>query len=87
MKINVEVNERKRSYTRVLWKAYEQNHLVAKEIGEGNFEFNLIRIFVYFSKRYLTCRRILLHGIEGFSSHPKECVLRAFIARLPRLFF
>jgi hypothetical protein len=30
-------------------------------------------------KRYLTCRKILRHGTSGFTSHPKEDVLRIFI--------
>jgi hypothetical protein len=28
----------------------------------------------------LTCRKILRHGTSGFTSHPKESVLRIFIA-------
>jgi hypothetical protein len=28
----------------------------------------------------LTCRKILRHGPGGFTSHPKEVVLRTFIA-------
>jgi hypothetical protein len=28
----------------------------------------------------LTCRKILGHGTDGFTSHPKEVVLRIFIA-------
>jgi hypothetical protein len=31
-------------------------------------------------KGYLTCRKILRHGTSGFTSHPKEGVLRIFIA-------
>jgi hypothetical protein len=30
--------------------------------------------------RPLTCRKILRHGTSGFTSHPKEGVLRIFIA-------
>jgi hypothetical protein len=28
----------------------------------------------------LKCRKILRHGADGFTSHPKEGVLRVFIA-------
>jgi hypothetical protein len=31
-------------------------------------------------KGSLTCRKILQHGADGFTSHPKESVLRIFIA-------
>jgi hypothetical protein len=31
-------------------------------------------------KEFLTCRKILGHGTSGFTSHPKEGVLRIFIA-------
>jgi hypothetical protein len=37
-------------------------------------------IFVQTSKGYLTCRKILRHGANGFTSPPKEDVLRIFIA-------
>jgi hypothetical protein len=47
-------------------------------MDEGN------EILVYISswdfKRSLTCRKILQHGTFGFTSHPKEGVLRIFIA-------
>jgi hypothetical protein len=51
-----------------------------------NFAYQYLRCL----KGFLTCRKILLHGTSGFTSHPKEGVLRIFIAiknpsRLPGL--
>jgi hypothetical protein len=46
--------------------------------GEGNE--NLVSPSPWDFKRFLTCRKILRHGTSGFTSHPKECVLRIFIA-------
>jgi hypothetical protein len=50
----------------------------SRTIDEGNENF------VYPSqwdfKRSLICRKILQHGTSGFTSHPKEGVLRIFIA-------
>jgi hypothetical protein len=37
-------------------------------------------ILVHTSKEYLTCRKILRHGADGFTSRPNEGVLRIFIA-------
>jgi hypothetical protein len=37
-------------------------------------------IFVHTSKVIFTCRKILRHGASGFTSTPKEGVLRIFIA-------
>jgi hypothetical protein len=52
-----------------------------KELGEGNDEFGLTKyIFVHTSKRYLTCRNVLIHEASGFTSLPKEGVLRICIA-------
>jgi hypothetical protein len=31
-------------------------------------------------QRIFTCRKVLRHGNSGFTVHPKECVLRIFIA-------
>jgi hypothetical protein len=47
-------------------------------MGEGNE--NLFCPSVWDFKSSLTCRKILLHGNSGFTSHPKEGVLRIFIA-------
>jgi hypothetical protein len=37
-------------------------------------------IFDHTSKGYLTRRKILRHGADGFASAPKEDVIRIFIA-------
>jgi hypothetical protein len=47
-------------------------------MGEGNE--NLVYTSPWNFKRSLTCRKILRHGTSGFTSHPKEGVLRIFIA-------
>jgi hypothetical protein len=62
-----------------LWQTYRQNHLIAnhEELGELNYEFGLWNIFVHTSKRF---REIFRHGVNRFASHPKEGVLRIFIA-------
>jgi hypothetical protein len=47
-------------------------------MDEGNE--NLIYSSPWDFKRSSTCRKILRHGTSGFTSHPKEGVLRIFIA-------
>jgi hypothetical protein len=47
-------------------------------MGEGNE--NLVSPSPWDFKISLTCREILQHGTSGFTSHPKEGVLRIFIA-------
>jgi hypothetical protein len=54
------------SSTRALCQACQQGHLVAKEED--------------LAKGSLTCRKILRHGADGFTSPPKEGVLRIFTA-------
>jgi hypothetical protein len=39
--------------------------------GEGNDKFCLTKYFFYTSKGSLTCRKILRHGTDGFTSSPK----------------
>jgi hypothetical protein len=39
-----------------------------------------LSVFLSYPKDYLTCRKILRHGTDGFNSPPKEVVLRIFIA-------
>jgi hypothetical protein len=50
----------------------------SRRMDEGNE--NLIYPSPWDFKRSLTCRKILLHGISGFTSHPKEGALRIFIS-------
>jgi hypothetical protein len=47
-------------------------------MGEGNE--NLVHPFSWDLKRSFTCRKILRHGTSGFTSNPKEGLLRIFIA-------
>jgi hypothetical protein len=47
-------------------------------MGEGNK--NLVYPSPWDLKRSFTCIKILQHGMSGFTSHPKENVLRIFIA-------
>jgi hypothetical protein len=58
------------------------SHLVAKQekLAKEIMTFDLRSIFSHSSKCFLTCRKILQHGVDGFTSSPKECVLRIFIA-------
>jgi hypothetical protein len=57
------------------------SHLVAKqdELGEGNYDFVLLSIFVHTSKLFFICRKILRHGTDGFTSPPKKGVNLAYI--------
>jgi hypothetical protein len=49
----------------------------SRSMGEGNE--NLVYLFPWDLKRYLTCSKILQHGTSGFTFHPKESVLQIFI--------
>jgi hypothetical protein len=68
-------------FSRALWKSCKKSRLVAKqkELANEMMYFSLRSIFVHTSKGFLTCRKIL-HGADGFTSPPKEGVLRIFIA-------
>jgi hypothetical protein len=70
------------SSTTALWKPYQQCHLVAKkeELVKEIMNLAFRNIFVYSSKGSLTHREILVHGADGFTSPPKESVLRIFIS-------
>jgi hypothetical protein len=46
----------------------------------GRRSKNFAYQYLKYLKRSLTCRKILRHGISGFTSHPTEGVLRIFIA-------
>jgi hypothetical protein len=58
------------------------SHLIAKqeELAEGNCKFVLRSIFVYASRWFSTGYKILRYGADGFTSPPKESVLRNSIA-------
>jgi hypothetical protein len=66
------------SYTRALWQSYQQRCL--GQVGGMDERENFAYQYVRYLKEYLTCRKILRHGTSGFTSHPKEGVLRIFIA-------
>jgi hypothetical protein len=67
------------SSTYALWQSYQQRHL-----GKVGGMDERVRILLIQYRRYvkgcLTYRKNLLHGTSGFISHPKEAVLRIFIA-------
>jgi hypothetical protein len=74
------------SSTRVLWQppvlsgdpVSRDISGASRKMGEGNE--NLVYPSPWYFKRFLTFRKILRHGAFGFTSHPKEVVLRIFIA-------
>jgi hypothetical protein len=56
------------------------NQLVAKQEGPAKeMKLALRSIFVHTSKGCLTWRKILRHGADGFTSRPKESILRMSI--------
>jgi hypothetical protein len=65
--------------TRARWQSYQQRNLEPVEgMNEG---LKILPIqYLWSVKGSLTCRKILRHGSSGFTSHPKEVVLRIFIA-------
>jgi hypothetical protein len=69
------------SFHRAHWQSCRQSSSSnAGGTGEGNGEFCLKKCLFHTSKDYSTCRKDLRHGAEGFTSPPKESVLRIFIA-------
>jgi hypothetical protein len=56
-------------------------HLVANQEEPGNIndEFGLQNIYIHTTKWLFTCRKILQHGADGFTSPAKEGMLRIFI--------
>jgi hypothetical protein len=67
------------SSTRALLQSYQQIYMgESRRNGErsGNFAYQYLK----YLKGFLTCRKTLQHGVSGFTSHPKEGVLRNFIA-------
>jgi hypothetical protein len=74
------------SSTRVLWQPTVlsggpvSTDICGASRGTGEGNENLVYRSPRDLKRSLTCRKILWHGTSGFTSHPKEGVLRIFIA-------
>jgi hypothetical protein len=72
--------------TRALWQppalpgspAIKDISEASGRVGKGNE--NLVYPYPWDFKRSFTCCKILWHGTSGFTSHPKERVLRIFIA-------
>jgi hypothetical protein len=46
----------------------------------GRRSENFAHQYLKYLEGYLTCLKILWHGTSGFTSHPKEGVLRIFVA-------
>jgi hypothetical protein len=66
------------SSTRALWQSYQQTQL--GQVG-GMDRVRILPIqYLRYLKGSLTCRKILWCGTFGFTYHPKEGVLRIFIA-------
>jgi hypothetical protein len=60
-----------------------RSHLVTMQEEmdeENNLALRIRPMFVHTSKRFLICRQILWHGVDGFTYHQKEGMLRIFIA-------
>jgi hypothetical protein len=69
------------SSTRALRQSYHQSYsVVSRRNGEGNDEFGLAKYFCLHSQVIFTCHKVLRHGANGFTSPPKEGVLRIFTA-------
>jgi hypothetical protein len=65
------------SSTRFLWQSYRSK---AGGTGEGNYKFCLTKyLFLSYSKVFFNIQ-IFRHWADGFTSPPKESVLRIFIA-------
>jgi hypothetical protein len=62
----------------VRWSCHPRHLWSEWESGRSKWEFSLSVRWDF--KRYFTCRKILRRGTSGFTSHPKEGVLRTFIA-------
>jgi hypothetical protein len=61
----------------------ESSSSKARGIGEGYDAFFRMKYIVRTSKSSLTCRTILRHGADGFTSAPNEGVLRTFMSLKP----
>jgi hypothetical protein len=67
------------SYTRALWQFYQQRHLGASRWNARRSE-NFAYQYTRYANSTLAWRKILRYGASRFTSHPKEGVLRMFIA-------
>jgi hypothetical protein len=67
------------SSTSALWHSYQQTHPVASRRNGGRSE-NFANQYLRYLNGSSTCRKVLRHGTSRFTFHPKEGVLRIFIA-------
>jgi hypothetical protein len=58
---------------------YQQRHLGASR-RNGRRSENFAYHYLWYVNGFFKCRKILRHGTAGFTYHPKEGVLRIFIA-------
>jgi hypothetical protein len=65
------------SCTTALWQCYQQRHLESSR-RNGRRCQNFAYQYLKYLEGFLTCK-ILRHGTSGFTSYPKEGVLRIFI--------
>jgi hypothetical protein len=72
------------SSTRALRQSYKQSNLVAKqeELAKENDEFCLTKYLFHTSKGSITCHKILRHGADFFTSHPKMSCSAGFLSPL-----
>jgi hypothetical protein len=56
------------------------SRVIWEKVGERDEGVRIILSVSEISQGISTCRKILRHGTSGFTSHPKEGVLRIFIA-------
>jgi hypothetical protein len=69
------------SSTRALWHSHQQSHVVAKQEGLAKevMKCCIMKYLFHTWKGSLTCRKMLRHGADGFTSPPKEGMLQIFI--------
>jgi hypothetical protein len=66
------------SSTRALWQSYQQRHL--GKVGGMDEGVRILYIqYLWYVNESLICHQTLRHGSSGFTSRPKEGVLRVFI--------
>jgi hypothetical protein len=64
---------------RARWQSYQERYM--ERVGGMDEWIRILYIqYLWYVKGSLTCRKILRHGTSGFTSYPKEVVLRIFIS-------
>jgi hypothetical protein len=65
--------------TRARWQPYQQRHL--ERVGGMDKAMRILHIQrLWYVSGSFTCHKILRRGTSGFTCHPKESVLRIFVA-------